>query len=124
MMKKVVTILALSMLAHSAAHAEPGDAEKSAAREILFGMKTYHEPDKVLREGNGISFRLYRSGVSGTPDEVGRFNINCETRDFIRTVNDQATQPAKVLAGEELYPMGKKFCEWDQKGFLQKVIDY
>ena len=100
-----------------------GSSDKPSARQSIEGMKTYYEPEKVVHDGNVFTFSLYRSSAAGVADEAGRYMINCETRELATVVNGQPSSPARLIAGEELYPIGKKLCEWDQKGFFKKLFD-
>ena len=127
MIHKPLLVLALALVLPSAATAQPtgapGNPTKPAAREYVPGMRAYYEPDRVQREGDRVSFTLYRSTVPETPDALDKFQIDCKTREAAVITEGQATPPARVLAGEALYPIGKKLCEWDQKGFFQKLLD-
>lgn len=127
MIHKPLLVLALALVLPSAATAQPtgapGNPTKPAAREYVPGMRAYYEPDRVQREGDRVSFTLYRSAVPETPDALDKFQIDCKTREAAVFTEGQATPPARVLAGEALYPIGKKLCEWDQKGFFQKLLD-
>ena len=127
MMQKPILLLITSLCLHSLAHAQQsvpwGSSDKPAARQGIEGMKSYYEPDKVQRDGSVVSFTLYRSGVPTAADEVGRYKINCETREFISVVGERATPPSRIIAGEELYPIGKKLCEWDPQSFFKKLFD-
>ena len=94
-----------------------------AARQPIDGMKAYYEPEKVERKGEVNSFALYRSSTPGTADELGRYMINCETREFVSTINGKTTEPSRLIAGEELYPIGKLLCDWDKKSFFKKILE-
>lgn len=97
--------------------------QPAAARQPIDGMKAYYEPDKVERKGDVNSFALYRSSTPGAADELGRYMINCETREFVGTINGKTTQPSRLIAGEELYPIGKLLCDWDPKSFFKKILE-
>ncbi len=93
------------------------------ARQDIEGMKTYYEPDKVQQNGSVYSFTLYRSSNPAVSDEAGRYMINCETRELVTVVGGQPSPPARLIAGEEIYPIGRKLCEWDQKSFFKKIFE-
>lgn len=115
--------LLLPSLALAQAAVQWGSSDKPSARQDIEGMKTYYEPEKVKQDGNVFSFSLFRSSTPAANDEVGRYVINCETREFVSVIKGQATPPTRLIAGEELYPIGKKLCDWDKKGFFQKLMD-
>jgi hypothetical protein len=92
-------------------------------RETIEGLHKYYEPEKVEQIGDVYKLSLYRSGTPSAADEVGQYMINCQTREFVSTINGQTTQPSKIIAGEELYHVGKKFCDWDKKGFFKKMFE-
>jgi hypothetical protein len=127
MINKPLLAIALAMVLPSLASAQQnvasGAPAKPAARELVPGMRSYYEPERVQREGDRVSFTLYRSAVPATPDALDKFQIDCQTREAAVVIEGQATQPARVLAGEALYPIGKKLCEWDPKGFFQRLLD-
>jgi len=127
MIRKQLLILATALLLPSVAPAQQsvpwGSSDKPAARQSIGGMKTYYEPEKVTQDGSVFSFTLYRSGTPGAADEAGRYMINCETRELVSVVGGKATSPARLIAGEEIYPIGKKLCEWDQKSIFKKIFD-
>ena len=119
----IASTLVLQPLAHAQQSVPWGSSDKPPVRQSIEGMKTYYEPGKVEHAGNVYSFTLYRSSTPMAADEVGRYMINCETRELVTVVGGQATRPERLIAGEELYPIGKIFCEWDQKGFFKKLFE-
>ena len=127
MIPRLALFLVTAIFLHNAALAQQsvqwGSSEKTTARQDIAGMKTYYEPDKVEHNGSVFSFALYRSGTPGARDEVGRYMINCETRELVSIVGAQTSPPARLLAGEEMYPIGKKLCDWDQTSFFKKLLD-
>ena len=127
MMQKPILLLITSLCLHSLAHAQQsvpwGSSDKPAARQGIEGMKSYYEPDKVQRDGSVVSFALYRSSTPGAADQLGRYQINCETREFVSVTDGHASAPSKLIFGDELFPIGKKLCDWDQKGFFKKLFD-
>lgn len=100
-----------------------GSSAQPTPRESIEGMKTYYEPAKVERNGEVVSFTLYRSSTPAAADEAGRYLINCETRELVSIVKGKTTPPARLIAGEALYPIGKKLCEWDPQSIFKKVFD-
>lgn len=127
MIQKIALLFASAIFFQSIAFADESvqwdGSEKPAARQPVDGMKAYYEPEKVEHNGDAYSFTLYRSGTSTVSDETGRYTINCETREFVSVVKGQTTPPYKLLPGDELYPIGKKLCEWEKKNFLRKFFD-
>ena len=113
----------LQPLAFAQESVQWGSSEKPAVRQSIDGMKMFYEPAKVEHNGDVYSFTLYRSGTPTVSDEAGRYMINCETREFVSVTNGQSSPPSKLLPGEELYPIGKKLCEWDQKNFYNKFFN-
>lgn len=118
-----VFAIVLPSLALAQESVQWGNSEKPAARQSVEGMKAYYEPEKVEHNGDIYSFTLYRSSTPAVSDELGRYKINCETREFVSVTKSQSTPPSKLLPGDELYPIGKKLCEWDQKNFYNKFFD-
>jgi len=127
MIQKQMLIFAAALLLPSVAPAQQpvpwGSSDKPAARQYIDSMKAYYEPEKVEHNGSVFSFTLYRSSTPGATDETGRYMINCETREVVSVVKGQATPPSRLIAGEELYPIGKKLCEWDQKSIFKKIFE-
>jgi hypothetical protein len=101
-----------------------GSSQKPIVRrETIEGTHKYYEPEKVEQIGDVYKLSLYRSGTPSAADEDGQYMINCQTREFVNTINGQTTQPSIIIAGEELYFVGKKFCDWDKKGFFKKIFE-
>lgn len=100
-----------------------GSSDKPTPRESIEGMKTYYEPARVEHKGDIHSFTLYRSSTPGAADEAGRYMINCATRELVSIVKGVATPPARLIAGEALYPIARKLCEWDPPGIFKKLFD-
>lgn len=125
---KPALILIASFFLGSSASAQSsvqwGSSDKPATREAAESMNAFFEPAKVEVNGNVRSFALYRSASPTPSDELGRYMINCETREFVSTIKGQTTAPSRVIAGEALYPLGRRLCEWDpQGGFFKKLFD-
>lgn len=92
-------------------------------RHPVDGMKGYYEPEKVSRNGEVVSFKIYRSADPVVPDVVGSYMVNCETREYAVVDQGKPSNPMKLLAGEQLYPISAKLCEWgDGKGFLKNFF--
>ena len=115
MIQKTLILSLIGILLSSSALADP------ATREKIVGMNSYIEPDNVKKDGDSLTFSLFQSGTPGLPNEIGRYKMNCDSREFSTIVKGQASPPEKVLPGEELYHVGKKFCEWEKKGFFEKI---
>lgn len=94
-----------------------GSTEK-AYRTPAEGMRGYYEPDNVSRDGEVISFKIYRSADPAVQDILGSYMVNCDTKELVTIEKGQPTPPMKLLAGEQLYSVSAKFCEWSKKGFL------
>lgn len=109
--------------------AAPGFCQSAALPETkpmrtqVDGMKTFYEPDAVKKEGEVLSFKMYpsydpMSKVAGT-----EYSINCKTQEIsIRQKSGEWDKPFRVLAGEQLYPIAKKMCDWGP-GFWKKLMD-
>ena|ERR1035437_6482016 len=127
MIKKIALLFVSAIFLQSTTLAQEsvqwGNTEKPAIRQPIEGMKAYYEPEKVEHDGDTYSFTLYRVGTPSASDEMGRYVINCETREFVSTIKGKTTPPYRLLAGEELYPIGKKLCDWDQRGLFNKLLD-
>lgn len=126
MTKKAAPALLLALLIPTLAMADDkvqwGSSDK-AYRYPMDGMKGYFEPTKVKKDGDVVSFTVYRSADPAVPDEVGRYMVNCETKEYAAVEKGQPSAPMKLLAGEQLYPMSAKFCEWgDGKGFFKQFF--
>jgi len=92
-------------------------------RQPADGMKGYYEPEKVTRDGDVVSFKVYRSADPVVPDEVGSYMVNCDTREYATVDKGKPTKPMKLLAGEQLYSISAKLCEWgDGKGFFKSFF--
>ena len=125
MLKPLLFVVSTVLLQSPALAQQPAQwgSSNRPTRQDIEGMKTYYEPDKVKQDGSVHSFTLYRSSNPAVSDEAGRYMINCETRELVTIVGGQASPPARLIAGEELYPIGRKLCEWDQKSFFKKIFE-
>lgn len=117
MIPRPVLFLAAAMLMATAALAQ------QAARQDADGTKSFYEPDRIERNGRLMTFSLYASSTPGAQDEVGRYVINCDSRELASIARGQTSAPWKLLPGEALYPLSKKLCDWDQPGFFKKMFD-
>ncbi|MFA7270288.1 MAG: hypothetical protein WC073_13180 [Sterolibacterium sp.] len=99
-----------------------GSAESQSKRTQVDGMKTYYEPDGVKKSGSVVTFKMY-SSADPTVKEGDDYSINCSTQEIAFKQGTAAwTPPFRVLAGEQLYPIAKKLCDWGP-GFWQKLMD-
>jgi hypothetical protein len=127
MIRKAAPILLLAVLIPSLSQAgddnvQWGSSDK-AYRHPVDGMKGYYEPDKIGRKGDVVSFKVYRSANPSVPGLVGDYMVNCETREMVTVEDGKPTQPMKLLAGEQLYPISAKLCEWpDGKGYFKQFF--
>lgn len=121
---KPLVLLALLMpaLALAQGAVQWGSTDKPY-RHPVDGMKGYYEPEKIARNGDVVSFKVYRSADPVVPDLVGSYMVNCETREYATVENGKPTNPMKLLAGEALYPISAKLCEWpDGKGYFKQFF--
>ena len=92
-------------------------------RTPVDGMKTYYEPDGVKKNGEILSFTMYSSANPAVKGEETEYTINCATQEIsTKQGKSERTQPYRVLAGEQQYPIGKKLCDWGP-GFWKKLMD-
>lgn len=124
MTRKPLVFLALLMpaLAIAQGTVQWGSTDKPY-RNPLDGMKGYYEPEKVARNGDVVSFTVYRSADPVVPDVIGKYMVNCETREYATVEAGKPTSPMKLLPGEQLYAVSAKFCEWsDGKGYFKQFF--
>ena len=128
-LRRIVVVTALGTLAlpfsaWSQGAVQWGTAEKpKAARVALEGTNVCYDPTKVEQKDAAYAFTLYRTAMPGPADETGRYMLNCETRESVTIVNGQASAPEKILAGETLYVIGKKLCNWDPTNVIKKFFN-
>ena len=104
-------VVCLSTLGESAENA-PGTRTK------LEGSPYFIDEAAVKVKSDVASFKLY---ASDNPNDPGtESTLNCETREYSARTGDQWSAPSRVIAGEPLYPVGKKLCDWDSKWFFQR----
>lgn len=124
MIPRPALFLAAAMVLQTAALAQQAaPAGQAPARQDADGTKSYYEPEKIERNGRLMTFSLYASSTPGARDEVGRYVINCDSRELASIARGQTSAPWKLLPGEALYPLSKKLCDWDQPGFFKKMFD-
>lgn len=121
--KAIPILLALVMLPGVVAAEDVTPPVNPDERQTLPGMPAYYEPHKIERIGDMLVFKLYRYGKPGVADEVGQYMLECATRMASTIKNGQAGASGKVLPGEDLYVVGKKLCDWDKPGLLDKLLD-
>lgn len=124
----VFAILALIFLSLSA----PGYCESAAKsapeskpeRTRVDGTRTFYEPGNVKKSGDKVSFMAYSSPYPKENEEVDEFSINCSTHDMSSKEGGRKewSPPSPLLAGETMYPIAKRLCEWGP-GFWQKLTD-
>lgn len=127
MISKMAPAFLLAVLLPSLALAQGnnvqwGSSEKEY-RHPVEGMKGYYEPEKVSRDGDVVSFKIYRSANPAVTGVVGEYMVNCYTKELVTMEDGKPTPPMKLLAGESLYPISAKLCEWgDGKGFFKQFF--
>lgn len=93
-------------------------------RTLIENMKVYYEPDNVKEDGDTVSFKTYRSADPANQDEAGHYVINCKTQEFVslNKKGEPLEPPMQVLPGEQIYPIGKKLCDWGP-GFIRRMLN-
>lgn len=82
------------------------------------GSPYYLDEAAVQMKNDVATFKLYTSFEPSDPGTDS--TLNCATREFSARTGEQWSAPYRILAGESLYPVGKKLCDWDAKGFFQR----
>ena len=82
------------------------------------GSPYYLDEAAVKMKNDVATFKLYTSFEASDPGTDS--TLNCATREFSARSGEQWSAPYRILAGESLYPVGKKLCDWDAKGFFQR----
>lgn len=82
------------------------------------GSPYYLDEAAVQMKNDVATFKLYRAFEASDPGTDS--TLNCATREFSARTGEQWSAPYRILAGEALYPVGKKLCDWDAKGFFQR----
>jgi len=100
--------------------AATGESAEGApgTRTKVEGSPYFIDEAAVKTKSDVASFKLYTSDDPRDPGTES--TLNCETREFSARNGEQWSPPARVLAGEQLYPLGKKLCGWDSKWFFQR----
>lgn len=88
------------------------------ARVKVEGTPYFLDEAAVKIKSDVASFKLYTSPEAS--DQGSDSVLNCASREFSARTGEQWSAPYRVLAGESLYPVGKKLCDWDAKGFFQR----
>ena len=127
MIRKMAPAFLLAALIPTLSHAQGNDVQwgssEKAYRHPVDGMKGYYEPEKVSRNGDVVSFKIYRSANPAVTGLVGDYMVNCDTRELVTLEDGKPTPPMKLLAGESLYPISAKLCEWpDGKGYFKQFF--
>lgn len=108
-------ILALSVQFPATGHC----ADSAPTRRAELKGSPYFLDETAIKISNDIAtFKLYTSAEVSDPGTDA--TLNCVTREFSARNGEQWSTPFRVLAGESLYPVGKKLCDWDAKGFFQR----
>ncbi|SBT03774.1 conserved exported hypothetical protein [Candidatus Accumulibacter aalborgensis] len=82
------------------------------------GTPYFLDEAAVKIKSDVATFKLYTSPEAS--DQGTDSVLNCASREFSALTGGQWSAPYRVLAGESLYPVGKKLCDWDAKGFFQR----
>jgi hypothetical protein len=94
-------------------------ADSTPAGLLQLKGSPYFLDETAIKISNDIAtFKLYTSADASDPGTDA--TLNCVSREFSVRDGEQWSTPYRVLAGESLYPIGKKLCDWDAKGFLQR----
>lgn len=119
----LTALIALSLAAPGYCESDTKSApESKPMRTRVDGIKAYYEPGNVKKSGSKVTFKVYPS-PDPTKDQGDEYSINCSTHDMASKEGAKEwSQPAPLLAGETMYPMAKKLCDWGP-GFWQKLTD-
>jgi len=100
-----------------------GEAAKPM-RTPVEGMKTFYEPEAVKKDEEVVYFRMYTTRDPATREEGVEYSINCKTEEFSSKAGEWK-KPVRILPGEQMYPMGKKLCDWGSGigTTLKKIFD-
>ena len=120
MLDKMNVVARLSMAVFSLTAAALGHAADSgAATRIRIEGSPYFLDEAAVKMKNDVAtFKLYTSPEASDPGTES--TLNCASREFSARSGEQWSAPYRVLAGEALYPVGKKLCDWDAKSFFQR----
>ena len=90
------------------------DASKPT-RTPIEGMKTFYEPENVVKDGDTYTFKLFASPYPSDKREGEEYSVNCETKEVSQRVTRGASKewlpPYKILPGETLFPIVHKLCD-------------
>ncbi len=117
MCKRMNRLILLSLLALSLPGI--GLAADGAPTRVRVEGSPYFLDDLAIKTTSDVAtFKLYTSPEASDPGIDS--SLNCATREFSARTGEQWSAPYRILAGEALYPVGKKVCDWDAKGFFQR----
>lgn len=84
----------------------------------------YYEPDALKKEGDLITFKVFKSFDPSAKDVGVSYAINCASEEISSAMGDgpnaQWKTPVRMLAGEPFYSFAKKQCGWGP-GFGSRV---
>ncbi len=100
--------------------------ESRPMRASVDGMKAYYEPDNVKKSDDKVTFKIYSSPDPTAKGEGDEYSINCSTHEMssreVSRGKREWSQPSALIAGESMYPLAKKLCDWGP-GFWKKLMD-
>ena len=117
-------LMALSIAAPGYAQSDTKSAtDAKPTRVRVDGMRTYYDPGNVKKNGDSISFKVYPS-PDPAKEEGDEYSVNCKSQEMSAKEGGRKdwSPPSRLLAGESVYPIAKKFCEWGP-GFWQKLTE-
>jgi hypothetical protein len=102
------------------------EVAKSQRVQVESG-RGYYEPDALKKEGDTISFRVFKSFDSSLKDAGVNYLINCSSQEISSAVGEgpsaQWKTPVRMLAGEPFYTFAKNQCGWGP-GFGAKIKSF
>lgn len=110
-----LTILALALSLPVIGHCADG-----VERVRVESTPYYLDAAAAKGDADVTSFKLYTSGDAS--DQGTEYKLNCSSREFSTLAGGEWSPPMRILAGESLYHVGKKLCDWDGKGLMQKYF--
>ena len=123
----IAALLASALLIPVVGYCESGvkwGASDKQTRAPIAGMKTYYEPESVKKDNDVLTIKTYVSDDPADKTEAEQYSINCETHESsTKAVSAGEWQkPARLFAGEALYPLARELCEWGP-GFWKRLAD-
>ncbi len=99
-------------------------ASEKPMRTPVESMKTFYEPEAVKKVEDVVYFRMYATRDPAARDAGIEYSINCKTEEF-SSRNGDWKKPVRILPGEQMYPIGKKLCDWGSGlgTSLKKIFD-